>query len=130
MPEKSEGKYKLYIGGNNISGIFNKGFENGTNNHFVGVCDLSAEKQSSISVYAKLNNTDTVQRNANIIVAQYADKVLNNVKFENVTVDANTVLGNTYEFTVPFVSGTTEVKAFVFDSINNLIPLSEWIYAE
>ena len=130
MPEKSNGKYRLYIGGNNISGIFNKDFENGINNHFVGVCDLSAEKQSNISVYAKLNNTDTVQRNANIIVAQYKDSALNNVKFENVTVDANTVLGSTYEVTVPFVSGTTEVKVFVFDGINNLMPLTNWIYAK
>ena len=81
-------------------------------------------------MYAKLNNPGTVQRKANIVVAQYNDKVLSNVKCENVTVDANTVLGKTYEFTVPLASGATEVKVFAFDSVNNLIPLSEWIYAE
>ncbi len=130
MPEKSEGKYKLYIGGKNISGIFSKDFNNGANSRFVGVCDLSAKKQSSVSVYAKLNNTDTVQRKANIVVAQYNDRALCNVKCENVTVDANTVLGKTYEFTVPLDSGATEVKVFAFDSANNLIPLSEWVYAQ
>ncbi len=127
MPERSEGKYRLYIGG---SDIFNKDFENGTNSHFVGVCDLAAEKRNSICVYARLNNADTVQRSAGIVVAQYRDKALNDVKTEKVTVAANTVLGGAYNFAVPLAAGTTEVKVFVLDSLNNLTPLSEWIYAE
>ena len=127
MPERSEGKYRLYIGG---SDIFNKDFENGTNSHFVGVCDLAAEKRNSICVYARLNNTDTVQRSAGIVVAQYRDKALNDVKTEKVTVAANNVLGGAYNFAVPLAAGTTEVKVFVLDSLNNLTPLSEWIYAE
>lgn len=127
MLPKSEGKYNLYICGKNATDLMKKDFDYGTNNHFVGVCKLSATKQNEVTVYASLNNTDTSKRTAVVVIGQYKDKILKSVKLENVEVDAGTVLGKMYTFTTPIDADVTEIKAFVFDSMENIMPLVECV---
>lgn len=130
MPLKSEGKYKLYIGGENVTDVANKDFDYGTNNHFVGVCNLSATKQKEVTVYASLNNTDTSKRTASIVIGQFKGDVLKSIKIEEVEVDAGTVLGQMYKITASLDADATEIKAFIFDDMDNIIPLVECVCLE
>ena len=125
MPEKSEGKYKIYISGGDVMNVFNQSLEYGESNQLVGVLSFDVKKTAEITVTAKFNNTDNEDRSANVIAAQYDNGgALIKAEFDKVTVEAATVLAKPYSVSFGLDNKTVAVKAFVFDDFGNLRPLA------
>lgn len=131
MPEKSEGDYKIYLGGPSIANVFSDELQHGANDQLIGVCEISASKQDAVIVCAGLNNTSPAEQIANIIIAQYtASGRLKDVKIETVQVEAGSVLEKPYYAEAPIDKDASIVKAFILDGTNNIRPLAPAVYAE
>lgn len=113
----------IYLGGTDIKNLFTDDISVGKGG-FVYVSGLEIDKGSVLKATAFVQNFTDSDKNAMLIITQYDDKKIVDIKYENKVVKAKTY--TTIECTldnVEICDNATKASAFIWNNTDGIVPL-------
>lgn len=121
MPEQcGYGVYDVYIGG---SGMFTADTGRFNTSKF-DVVSFSFENTEEITATARVINPTSQSKSAAMIIAQYSEDMLIKIDYRNYNISHHTDNENSISISSPIQEQTTVYRAFIWDSMKNMRPLT------
>lgn len=123
LPNGFSSDISIYLGGTEIKNLFTDDIKVGKG-EFVYVSELKLDKGSILKATAFVQNFTDSDKSAMLIIAQYDDKKIVDIKYENKVVKAKTY--TTIECTldnVEICDKAIKASAFIWNSTDGIVPL-------